>query len=156
MDSKLLIQSLAEQVKTMEAASSVLLESYESVGKVLQSKTQELTVSERESCEALTARFSRLSDFLFQRIFRTVDQIELQDEGTGIDRLNRMEKRGIINSAGEWREIRELRNSIAHEYLIESSDSVLHEAFRWTPVLVQNCKNLTNYLEKRNYLTLQK
>jgi len=46
------------------------------------------------------------------------------------DRFNRMEKRGIIPSAGAWRSLRDLRNSIVHDYLIESSDEVLSEAHR--------------------------
>src|SRR5206468_1514016 len=102
------------------------------VGLLLQpaelSANRELTAGEKESCEALTSRFARLCDFLFQRVFRTIDIIELQDEGTGIDRLNRMEKRGVIPSAQAWRSLRDLRNSIAHDYLIERSGEVLRES----------------------------
>lgn len=35
----------------------------------------ELSVGERESCEALTARFARLNDFLVQRVLRTLRMV---------------------------------------------------------------------------------
>ena len=73
--------------------------------------------------EALTSRFARLNDFLLQRVFRTLDQIELADEAA-LDRLQRAEARGLISSAERWRELRLLRNAIAHDYLIESADRV--------------------------------
>ena len=89
---------------------------------------------------------------LFQRVFRSIDAIELQDEGSGIDRLNRMEKRGVIPSAREWRSLRELRNSIVHDYLIESSDSVLHESHRRANELLETVANLKRYIEAKQYL----
>ena len=74
--------------------------------------------------ETLAFRFARRNDFLLQRVFRTLDQIELADEGTVLDRLQRAEARGLISSAERWRELRLLRNAIAHDYLIESADRV--------------------------------
>ena len=68
-------------------------------------------------------RFARRNDFLLQRVFRTLDQIELADEAA-LDRLQRAEARGLISSAERWRELRLLRNAIAHDYLIESADRV--------------------------------
>ncbi len=88
----------------------------------------ELTVGERESCEALTSRSARLNDFLLQRVLRTLDEIELIDEGSPLDRLQRAEARRLIPSAERWRELRLLRNAIAHDYLVESADRILHES----------------------------
>ncbi len=73
--------------------------------------------------EALAFHFARLNDFLLQRVFRTLDKIELADEAA-LDRLQRAEARGLISSAERWRELRLLRNAIAHDYLIESADRV--------------------------------
>ena len=85
-------------------------------------------------------------------MFRTIDAIELQDEGTGIDRLNRMEKRGVIPSARAWRSLRDLRNSIVHEYLIESSDEVLHEAHRRAHELLDTVSKIKIYVAGKGYL----
>lgn len=152
MDKSLGKKLLAEQLKILDSASGVLEESRGRVSKFLstQSIPEVLTIEQKESCEALTARFARLCDFLFQRVFRTIDQIELVEEGSGIDRLNRMEKRGVIDSASDWREYRELRNEIAHEYLIEKSDRVLLEALQKAPKLIQTVQALKDYVKKKS------
>jgi hypothetical protein len=111
----------------------------------------ELTAGERESCEALTSLFSRLNDFLLQRVFRTLDQIELIDEGTALDRLQRAESRGLIDSADRWRELRLLRNAIAHDYLIDSADRVLHEALATAPELIDAAQRVTRYVIAKGY-----
>lgn len=55
--------------------------------------------------------------------------------GTLVEHLTRLlaEQREIIESADRWRELRLLRNAIAHDYLIESADRVLHEALTAAP-----------------------
>lgn len=144
-------QLLQDQLKIMNAAAGVLRESAGRVSPILASNKASLSVEEKESCEALTARFARLCDFLFQRIFRTIDRIELLDDGTAIDRLNRMEKRGIISSANTWKELRDLRNDIAHEYLIESSDRVLKESFQKSTELLNTVEAVQKYLQAKGY-----
>jgi uncharacterized protein YutE (UPF0331/DUF86 family) len=136
---------LREHLALLGAASQVLKDSYARVKIILDTQIESLSVEQKESCEALTARFARLCDLLFQRSFRTLDRLELLDEGTGIDRLNRMEKRGIISSAHLWRDIRELRNAIVHDYLIEKSDVVLLDSFKHTPELLQTAKRFKSY-----------
>lgn len=152
MDKKIAGTLLQEQVVILEAAVRVLSDSRERVEKIFMQGREELSVGEKESCEALTARFARLCDFLFQRAFRTLDKIELLDEGTGIDRLNRAEKRGIITSAELWKELRDLRNSIAHEYLIEKSDRVLKEALRHSAELLETAQRFKEYVTQKNHL----
>jgi len=151
MDQKLIQKILSEQLKIMESAEQVLRDSYGRVDLVLKSGLNLLSIEQKESCEALTARFARLCDYLFSKVFRTIDQIELQDEGTAIDRLNRMEKRGIIASSHEWRSLRDLRNEIAHEYLIEKSDKVLIESHRRSKELFETVANLKAYIQSRGY-----
>lgn len=152
MEEKLIKKLLTEQQGILTSASKVLSESYERVTVILAKKNEALSISEKESCEALTARFARLCDFLFQRVFRTLDRIELLEEGTAIDRLNRMEKRSIISSARLWRELRELRNDIAHEYLIEKSSRVFIEAHKHTPELLATVQKFEEYLQAKKYL----
>jgi hypothetical protein len=145
---------LAEQLQLAHAAARVLEESRDRVRVVLQLAAQAspLSIEQRESCEALTSRFARLCDLLVQRVFRTLDQIELNDEGTMLDRLARAEKRGVIASAEEWRELRELRNEIAHDYLIESSDRVLVEAQQRSAVLLAAVSQVERYARDKGYL----
>ena len=152
MDKKIRENILKEQLTILQSASDVLEESYQRVVPILSSQKAKLSIEEKESCEAITARFARLCDYLFNRAFRTIDQIELIEEGTNIDRLNRMEKRGIISTAQLWRELRELRNDIAHEYLIEKSDKVLADAVKHTPELLETVLRLKEYVNSHQYL----
>lgn len=142
---------LRDQLALLHAAARVLEESRSRVASFAARSGGELSVGERESCEALTSRFARLNDFLMQRIFRTLDQIELLDEGTPLDRLQRAEARGLITSAERWRELRMLRNSIAHDYLIESADTVLHDALEAAPELIETAERVNRYVRHKGY-----
>ena len=146
-----LTRLLQGQLVLMKAASHVLEESRTRVAAVANRLGGELTVAERESCEALTSRFARLNDFLVQRVFRTLDQIELADEGSVLDRLQRAEARGLITTAERWRERRLLRNAIAHDYLIESADRVLTEALAAAPELTDAVQRVVRYVETKRY-----
>lgn len=146
-----LTRLLQGQLALMKAASHVLEESRTRVAAVANRLGGELTVAERESCEALTSRFARLNDFLVQRVFRTLDQIELADEGSVLDRLQRAEARGLITTAERWRELRLLRNAIAHDYLIESADRVLTEALKAAPELTDAVQRVVRYVETKRY-----
>jgi hypothetical protein len=142
---------LREQLALLQAAAGVLEESRTRVAAFGDRLGGELSVGERESCEALTARFARLNDFLVQRLFRTLDQIELLDEGTPLDRLHRAEARGLIASAERWRELRLLRNAIAHDYLIESADRVLTESLATAPELLDAVGRILRYVGDKGY-----
>jgi hypothetical protein len=147
---------LAQQLELAESAARVLDESRVRVGATLDAASHgvQLSIEQRESCEALTSRFGRLCDLLVQRLFRTFDQIELSDEGTILDRLARAEKRGFIPSVEQWRELRELRNSIAHDYLIEASDRVLIEAQRRSPELLDAVEKSRSYAKAKGYVVV--
>lgn len=71
-------------------------------------------------------RFSKLQDAMGAKLFRYI--LELWDEDISYlpmrDILNRLERYQIIPSASEWVYIRELRNSIAHDYPISEEDNV--------------------------------
>ena len=142
---------LTDQIALMRAAVQVLDESRSRVAALADRLDSALTISERESCEALTSRFARLNDFLLQRVFRTLDQIELADEGTALDRLQRAEARGLISSAERWRELRLLRNAIAHDYLIESADRVLRESLTAAPELIETAECIGRYVHAKGY-----
>ncbi|MBU0559155.1 MAG: hypothetical protein KKG93_06175, partial [Bacteroidetes bacterium] len=67
--------------------------------------------------ETLASRFARVSDIVFQILFRSIDQVELENKGTLLDAVNRAHQRGLIESIDKMREIRDLRNQIVHEYV---------------------------------------
>ncbi len=96
--------------------------------------------------DALTVRFARLADILTQRVFRAIDVVEFMPAGsTFIDRINRAEKRGHIQSVFSWKEIREVRNQIVHEYASEHLIALLQDVVQYVPELLDCADRLSAY-----------
>lgn len=74
------------------------------------------TEAELANAEAFTGRFARAVDLLVNKVLRSLDRMELENEGTLLDVVNRAEKRGFVNHADELREMKSIRNMIAHDY----------------------------------------
>lgn len=62
-----------------------------------------------------------------------------------------MEKRGVIPSTERWRELRDLRNAIAHDYVLESVDRVLADALTAAPELLATVAALDAYTKSKGY-----
>ena len=97
---------------------------------------------ELESFESFTGRFARLSDILIQKIFRLVDELDLDTQGTIRDRINRAEKKELIVSSDVFVEIRMIRNDIAHEYLPEAIHEIFGKVLLLTPHLLEDRKSV--------------
>lgn len=109
---------------------------------LLLGKKEVYSLDEEERFESLTARFARVCDILVQKIFRLIDVIDLEDQGTVLDRINRAEKKGLIGSARLLIEMRELRNRIAHDYAPKAVAQIFHEVLAHTTQLL-NAVTLT-------------
>lgn len=103
---------------------------------------------EFDAFETLTARFARFSDMLIQKIFRSIDKIEFEKDGTLLDVLNRSHKRGLITSIDEIREIRELRNDISHEYTPRELKELFDDTLKQTATLFEIIDRVDKYVEK--------
>ena len=64
---------------------------------------------------------------------------------TFVDRINRAEKRGHIRSAYEWKEIREIRNQIVHEYATAQLLPLLRDVVQHIPELLECVGRLGEY-----------
>ena len=64
-----------------------------------------------------------------------------------------MEKRGIIESVADFREIRALGSEIAHAYLIEKTDRVVWDAFEQARILFDALARLESYTKSKCYIT---
>jgi len=101
-----------------------------------------------ERFEALTARFARLSDIMIQKVFRTLDALDLEDRGTVRDRIHRAEKRKIIESADAFVDIRMVRNEIAHEYQKQTVLEIFERVMFLTPTLMSAVEHIEAYSNK--------
>ncbi len=104
---------------------------------------------ELDKFEALTSRFARISDIVLQKVFRLIDILELESDGTVIDRINRAEKREIIDSADIFKKIRSLRNDIAYKYVNEEIRKIFEKVLIYTPELLATIEKAKRYCKKK-------
>ena len=115
--------------------------------------SKDLNYEELETMEALTARFSRLSDIYTQKFLKSFFYLLGETNLTLIDKANYLEKLEIINSSEELLEIRELRNSISHEYIFEELQGLFSDVIAIFPKMKEMIiksisyakENLTKY-----------
>ena len=97
--------------------------------------------------EAMTSRYARTTDMLISKVLRSLDIAEYIDGGTVIDAVNNAEKRGIAE-AKDLRKLKNLRNSIAHEYVTENITRFFGDVLEYTPLLKDVINNLNKYCER--------
>ena len=141
---------LQQQLQNMEKMEVLLSRSLGQCDLTELSDATSETLEVLDKFEALTARFARFNDVLLQKVFRLIDDIDFDHSGTVRDRINRAEKKGLINDAREFMEIRELRNSIAHEYQPEALSVIFPQVVCYTPVLLQIAGNIRKYCKQYN------
>ena len=82
---------------------------------------------------------------ILQKLFRGLDALEMEEGGTLLDALNRAEKRCLIESVSDFREIREVRNEIAHEYARENIRPLFESVLEHTPALIEIIRRSREY-----------
>ena len=137
---------LKEQLILLDKSQTVLMYSYQRCVEI-KDKPQ-FNEQDLERFESLTGRFARLADLLIQKMLRLIDSLDLDDQGTVRDRINRAEKKGLIISAEQFILIRELRNTIAHEYDPIASEQVFLLVLEFCPLLFDAVTRLKHYAEK--------
>ena len=106
-----------------------------------------------ESLDALTSKFARVSDIFTQKVLKSLVLLTREDAPTFVDRMNLCEKLGIISSATDLIEIRDLRNQIAHEYLTENLTEIYGDCMVLSGKLLAEIKTANKAIQK--YLTSQ-
>lgn len=137
------VENLAQDLELLEKSLLWLKRSYD-ICSAFGDKTA-FSPEEYDAVETLTSRYARTSDILIQKIFRSIDKVELEDRGTMIDVVNRADKRGLFESVNEIRAIRDLRNQIAHEYSNEELEKLFADVMRFTPRLQRIADNIFAY-----------
>ena len=94
----------------------------------------------REKLDAFRVRFSSLQDLLASKLFRGILLLEEEEMPQSmLDILNAMEKREVIPSFDDWKNLRDLRNAFMHEYpdQLEICADALTEAHAVARQLIQ-------------------
>ncbi len=140
------IDNLLENRVLLEKQLFWLNHSFDEVQKV--GLKSEYEVSEFDSYENLCSRFSRMIDFLVRKIFRSIDEVEFENQGTLIDTVNHAHKRGLFETIDSVRQIKDLRNEIAHEYIDDALQDLFEEIVRLTPFLIEMAETTLKYTQQ--------
>lgn len=101
--------------------------------------------------EMFVNRFSKLQDLIGAKIFKAVIDYagESTESMTLIDRLNTLEKIGVIDNTAAWKDLREMRNHLAHEYpdAPETVAAYLNQAFSMTSVLIETLIRIEAFVD---------
>jgi len=77
-------------------------------------------IQERRLLDQLAYRFSKLQDRMGMKLLpMLLDRAEepLPQDATFAEKLQRLERLGVLESVERWRELREIRHQLAHEYV---------------------------------------
>lgn len=140
------IDYLLENRRLLEKQLFWLRHSFDAVQRI--GLKSEYEVSEFDSYENLCSRFSRMIDFLVRKIFRSIDAVEFENEGTLVDTVNRAHKRGLFENIDTVRQIKDLRNDIAHEYIDDALKDLFEEIIKLTPVLIEIAETTLQYTQR--------
>ena len=103
--------------------------------------------------DQIVYRFSKLQDAIGQKLFKAV-LIYLDEDvmnKAAIDIFNRLEQLTIIENYESWKDLRDLRNELAHEYEEDANETAekLNAMFEKKSYLEKYLNDIRNYLSKR-------
>ena len=100
-----------------------------------------------ERVDAFVARFGRMQDSIGDKLVPELRRRMLETPGAALDNLNRMEKLGLLPSALDWVEARNLRSRLVHEYPSDADEfaAALNRAHRLVSLLVETYNRINDY-----------
>ena len=101
-----------------------------------------------DKLENLTSRFARVTDLLINKVYRAIDRVELKQPGSLIDTINSAEKKKLIDSVDQARTLKDIRNEIAHEYILEDQKLLFNEVMAQTIELIKLSRKAISYSEQ--------
>ena len=107
-----------------------------------------LSQSDYDNLELVAARYARCTDLLFNKIFRGIYLIEMGSNPSMLDSLFYLSKKGIVTSVNDIRFLKELRNDIVHEYLLENLNELYENVYKYSPVVLATALATLNYSEE--------
>jgi len=115
-----------------------------------------LDEQEVEHLDQYIFRFSKLQDTIGNKLFKSV-LLELGEEASeksAIDIFNRMEQLGIIENYEVWKEFRDLRNELAHEYEQDENEAAekINLIISKKSDLEKYLTDIVNYLSSKNMI----
>lgn len=107
---------------------------------------------EIDAFDALSSKFARNSDILFQKIFKTITELSGETAPTFLDKIHLLQKMNIIQDIDTTKEIREFRNQIVHEYFVDQIISLYPELLDYSQKLINIFHQTEQFLLQKNWI----
>lgn len=143
------LELLKEYLRLLGKSRKTLMLSVEKASGI--GKKEEYSFEEMETFDSLTSKFGRTSDLYTQKVIRTLWALMREPYAPFIDLMNQCEKAGIIVSAGQMLEIRDLRNQITREYIPEAIQRLIPEVIELSGRLEENIQQTEGFLREKDW-----
>ncbi len=111
-----------------------------------------LSDEEVEAIDQYLFRFAKLQDSIGNKLFRLIvsEYVDDIEKTTFLDILNKLEKIGILDSVTIWKNMRDIRNSISHQYDDDSKEmaEALNNIFAYKDELLKIFDKISDYYNK--------
>ncbi len=141
---------LCENLELLKKNSLWLERSYHLCKDYQFTSIEDLSEEQLTNLEALSSRFGRTIDLLIYKVLRNLDIYELESIDNKLDIVVRAEKRGFVDNFEILIEMKDLRNRLVHEYIIDISD-VFKQVLKYSPDLLDVVKKVENYIKLKRY-----
>ena len=113
---------------------------------------EEYSIEEFGKFETLCSRYSRGIDFLIRKIFRTLDEYEFENQGTLLDVVNNAHKRGLFDDIEKLRLMKDVKNTVVHEYIEDELADIFDEVLEYTEDLINIINTTLKYINKKSLI----
>lgn len=144
-----LLYELSANTKLLDKALKTFVPSFKQCTDI--GLKSDYSLEELNAFEALTARFSRITDIITQKWFRTLFQIMGEEAPFFLDKANLAEKLGIVDKADDLIAMRQLRNTIAHEYVISDLNEMFEDVLKYSETLLSIIESGKNLIESKGF-----
>ena len=111
---------------------------------------------EAKTRDAFLQRFQQAADHLLRKLFPRLQaaisgNLDILPIG---ELLQELDRAGLIEDAGTWKQILELRNRLTHDYALDAEESAesLNEAWRRAPYLIRHYHSALAYAERHSLI----
>lgn len=129
-----------------------IVEAYEEVKGVFPlsgKRYSTLSNMEVKNIDQYLFRFTKMQDTIGENIFRLIaeDFVEDINKLTFIDTLNQLEKVRILDSVEDWKNLRKIRNNIAHQYddEVDEMADAINKIVAQKDILIDIFNKIKNY-----------
>ncbi len=113
---------------------------------------EHLSENEIEHVDQFLYRFAKLQDAMGQKLFKHILLFldEKVENMPFIDILNKLEKLELLENATIWRELRDDRNDLAHNYEDDPEEAslIINKLFIKKDILIQIYNKIKNYYSR--------